>query len=79
MVYGVNLFIYCKLKLNINGKGLGNTKPPGYDDAWPACKGGRGKLNSSAKCEESVKRDRWDMGGNRENVIKCFLIMPCWD
>ena len=32
MVYGVNLFIYCKLKLNINGKGLGNTKPPGYDE-----------------------------------------------
>ena len=27
-------------------------------------KGRRGKLNSSAKCEESAKRDRWDLGGN---------------
>ena len=27
-------------------------------------RGGRGKLNSSVKCEESVKHDRWDLGGN---------------
>ena len=27
-------------------------------------RGGRGELNLSAKFEESVKRDRWDLGGN---------------
>ena len=32
--------------------------------AWPTYKGDGGrKLNSNVKCEESAKRDSWDLGG----------------
>ena len=34
MVESIYLFIYCKLNLKISHKGLGTTKPPGYNETY---------------------------------------------
>ena len=43
--------------------------------AWPAYKGeGGGKLNASAKRDESAKRDRWALVGNAYHDAIVFFV-----
>ena len=42
---------------------------------WPAYKGeGGGKLNVSAKRDESTKRNRWDLVGNAYKDTIVFFV-----